>query len=249
MKAGSGDAAKTPRRKRHDPAQSKPKFSELTALWFGDAPESEWKATKAKYGYFLHPKLVGELSFLSLSKTRKPMEVSKDWASQCLDLYAFFQKHSGLSLQEGLLAALLAGDVVFFDHLALTLRSLQSDERANTEYLYVTKAYAKIMERQAIRAWKDRQIESGKTEIGKLPGLMRANIFARAKGSKYKGLNLPKPIEVLAEILNKAEFREHRQYWVEADHDAKLSTVRKHLRSAGLKYSDDRKASARRTKR
>jgi hypothetical protein len=249
MKADSGDAAKTPRRKRHDPAQSKPKFSELTALWFGDAPESKWNATKAKFGYYLHPQLVSLISVLSIPKALRPMEVSKEWVSQCLDLYAVYQRHSGLSLQEGLLAALLAGDTIFFDHLALTLRSLQSDERANTEYLCVTKAYAKIMERRAIRAWKDRQIESGKTEIGKLPGLMRANIFARAKGSKYKGLNLPKPCEVLAEILIKAEFREHRQYWVEADHDAKLSTVRKHLRSAGLKYSDDRKASARRTKR
>lgn len=249
MKADSKDAAKTSRKARHDPAQKKPTFLELTALWFGDTHETEWKATKAKFGYKLHPQLVAALSALGLVKAQRPMEVSKEWVSQCLALYPVFQSCYGPSLQEGLFAALLAGDAVFFDHLALTLRSLQSDERANTEYLCVTKAYAKIMERQAIRAWKDRQLESGKTEIGKLPGLMRANIFARAKARKYKGLDLPKPIEVLAEILDNAEFREHRQYWNEADHDAKLSTVRKHLRSAGLKYSDERKASARRTKR
>jgi hypothetical protein len=249
MKADSGDAAKTPRKARHDPTQKKPTFLELTALWFGDAHETEWKATKAKFGYKLHPQLVGALSALDLVKAQRPMEVSKEWVSQCLALYPVFQSCYGPSLQEGLFAALLAGDDLFFDHLALTLRSLQSDERANTQYLNVTEAYSKIMERRAIRAWKDQRKDSGKTKIGKLTGLMRANIFARAKARKYKGLDLPKPREVLHEILTKTEFREHKQYWVEADRDANLDTVRKHLRSAGLKCSDDRKAPPRRTKR
>ena len=50
MKADSKDAAKTSRKARHDPAQKKPTFLELTALWFGDTHETEWKATKAKFG-------------------------------------------------------------------------------------------------------------------------------------------------------------------------------------------------------
>jgi hypothetical protein len=270
MKTDSGDAAKTPRRKRHDPAQSKPKFSELTALWFGDAPESKWNATKAKFGYYLHPQLVSLISGLSIRKTLSPMEVSKEWVSRYLDQNAVYQRPSGLS--EGLFAALLAGDDAFFEHLALTLRSLASGvEWSNIQYVTVTDAYFNFLEKRAVKAWEntreasDKERASGKGKIAASPtlhalvlrlsgvsgkgkiaasptGLIKANISARAKARNYEGLGFPEPHQVLDEILKNPIFLQHRGYWEKGDSKAHLHTIRRHLRKANLRYSDARKS-------
>lgn len=238
-------AAKTPRRKRYDPAQSKPQFSELTALWFGDAPESEWKATKAKFGYYLHPQLVRLISVLNIPKAWHPLGVSKEWLRKYLDSYAIFQKHSGPELQEGLLAALLAGDDAFFEHLALTLRCLASGvELSNIQYVTVTNAYSSLMEKRVIKAWgkSDTQKASAKSKIAAPTGLRKAYILARAKARNYEGLSFPEPRQVLDEILKNPLYQQHRGYWEKGDPKVHLRTIRKHLRTANLRCSDARES-------
>lgn len=177
------------------------------------------------------------------------MEVSKEWVSRCLDLNVVYQRHSGLSLQEGLLAALLAGDDAFFEHLALTLRSLASGvESSNIQYVTVTDAYFSLMEKRAIQAWEntrdvsDKETASGKGKIAATTGLIKAHISARAKARNYEGLGFPDPHQVLDEILKNPNFLQHRGYWEKGDSKAHLRTIRKHLRTANLRCSDARKS-------
>jgi hypothetical protein len=237
------NAAKTPRRKRHDIAQTKPQFKPLTSLWIGSGSEFEWRKSRAQTGKFLHPTVVEEIKMLRLFANHRPYSTCKTWVHDCLKLRAIGVIEQTIS--EAVIAALLVGDAAFFDHLALAMRSV-SDPKTGTDIneLATLIAYEivreRIRERMAVQRYlQGKPCDSNARKIATI-GLGRAFIAARESRRAAK-VPAPEPHQILEEICENAELVQFRTSEFMHKPDAALRKIRRYLKKAGLEVSDARR--------